>query len=533
VVGLGAVGLLVCAGLAAGEDRAATDGRTAEDVAVAGPPAAQEKAAQPRQEKPPEADAETLRKLIELQQKQIETLQKESRLLAEQATKQAAALAEVDQLRKQVELQQKQIGVLQRESRLLAEQATKPAPDAAVDALQQKTAGLEARSQQAAQRDRDLSQVIDSLVEQTDADRRNGPPLPANLKQWFVPSQANVTPLSVWSTMATLYNVFPSHKGAGTVQFQEFTPFFFAQLNNRFLLSAETTFTQSGVSLGQAQIDAFVNDWLTATVGYFLSPVGFWSERLDPRWINKLPDVPLVMRQVIPDGLTTTGLQLRGAKYLGRLPLKFEYSAFATNGLGVPGNGTAADFADLGGLIGTTSGINDAAAYGGRIALWLPRRGINFGVSEFVNAPYTRTSGPVVSIWQPYFNYHYGNWDARFEYGDNREQTTPFIGHNISRTGLYAQVAYRNYQSLHPHLQRLEFVFRFSDSYFHGINLSPAELASFSVPMNAPVDRNQYTVGINYYFYATAFLKLAYEFNDEIHRPLADNAFMAQFVTNF
>ena len=38
-------------------------------------------------------------------------------------------------------------------------------------------------------------------------------------------------------------------------------------------------------------------------IGYFLAPIGFWNERLDPQWINKLPDEPLVMRQVIPDGL--------------------------------------------------------------------------------------------------------------------------------------------------------------------------------------------------------------------------------------
>jgi hypothetical protein len=268
-------------------------------------------------------------------------------------------------------------------------------------------------------------------------------------------------------------------------------------------------------------------------VGYFLAPIGFWNERLDPRWINKLPDIPLVMRQVIPDGLTMTGLQFRGAKYLFGSPLKMEYSAYATNGLGVPGSGKPADWADLGALIGTTSNVNNAMAYGGRIGFWLPARGINFGVSEFVNAPYSFADGAAVSIWQPYFNYHYGNWDYRFEYGNMYEATKSFIGSNIRRSGLYTQIAYRNYHSIHKHLQRLEAVFRYSQARFSGIDQGKLDLTSFSPPMSAPVNDNQYTIGINYYFYPSTILKLAYEINQEVARSLNANVFMMQFATNF
>jgi hypothetical protein len=274
----------------------------------------------------------------------------------------------------------------------------------------------------------------------------------------------------------------------------------------------------------------FINDWLTMDVGYFLAPIGFWNERLDPRWINKLPDIPLVMRQVIPDGLTTTGLQFRGARYLFGSPVKMEYAAFATNGLGVPGAGKAADWADLSALVGTTGSVNNAMAYGGRIGFWLPECGINFGVSEFVNAPYTAADGAVVSVWQPYFNYHRGNWDFRFEYGDMFEQTKPFIGNNIGRRGFYTQLAYRNYQSIHKHLQRLEAVFRFSDARFSGIDQAHQDPAG---AMDAPVDRNQYAIGLNYYFYPSAILKLAYQINQELHKDFRDNVYMMQFVANF
>ena len=75
-------------------------------------------------------------------------------------------------------------------------------------------------------------------------------------------------------------------------------------------------------------------------------------------------------------------------------------------------------------------------AYGGRLGFWIPTRGINFGVSEFVNAPYSHADGAITSIWQPYFNYHRGNWDFRFEYGQNYERTRSFIGNSIDRNGL-------------------------------------------------------------------------------------------------
>jgi hypothetical protein len=357
--------------------------------------------------------------------------------------------------------------------------------------------------------------------------------LPSSLKELFLPSGTNVTPISIWNTVSTRYDLYPNQRGAGQFAFEEWSPFLFVQLNKRILLSGQMAVTPAGAFLGQAQVDLFINDWLTADIGHFLAPVGFWNEALDPVWINKLPDVPLAMRQVIPDGLTVTGIQLRGGSYLFGSPIKMGYAAFASNGLGVPGNGGVTAWADNANLVGSTSSVNNAMAYGGRLSFWVPTHGINFGISEFVNAPYSLASGAYYSIWQPYFNYHRGNWDFRFEYGNSYENTKAFIGNNQQRQGLYAQVAYRNYNSLRQHIQRLEFVARFSDAFIHGVNLTAEQLAAFSPLQNAPVDRNQYTLGINYYLYASTILKFAYEINSEIHGNLHDNVFMMQFATNF
>ena len=86
---------------------------------------------------------------------------------------------------------------------------------------------------------------------------------------------------------------------------------------------------------------------------------------------------------------------------------------------------------------------------------------------------------------------------------------------------------------LNKHLQRLEYVFRFSDAFFRGIDQSKLNLTSFSPPMNAPVDRNQYTIGVNYYLYASSVVKFAYEINTNLHMNLHDNVFSMQFATNF
>ncbi len=497
-------------------------------------------------------DLEEQRKKAEAQQKQIETLQRaaetlEGRLKSAQAATTTAPVAQVapaapaaagaqvgpapDRQQKMTDVQQRQLKLLEEQLGLVGSELETQLP--AIQQLQAQTATLESRSVQAAQRDQQLADSQNMLIDSAYNQSRNTPWLPAPLKEWFSPSGNNVTPLSIWNTVSTRYESFQGQRGAGVFQFQEYTPFFLVQLNKRILLSAETTFTQTGVALGQAQIDMFINNWLTADIGYFLAPIGYWNERLDPRWINKLPDIPLVMRQVIPDGLTMTGLQFRGSKYLFKSPIKMEYSVFASNGLGVPGGGTAADWADNGALIGTTGGVNNAMAYGGRIGFWIPTRGINFGVSELVSAPYSVASGATYSIWQPYFNLHRGNWDVRFEYGNSYQDTRSFIGNNIRREGLYSQVAYRNYQSLHQHIQRLEYVFRFSDAFFHGIDQSKLDLTAYSPLMNAPIDSNQYTVGVNYYLYATSILKFAYEINSQLHRPLNDNVFMVQFATNF
>jgi hypothetical protein len=128
-----------------------------------------------------------------------------------------------------------------------------------------------------------------------------------------------------------------------------------------------------------------------------------------------------------------------------------------------------------------------------------------------------------------------GNWDLRFEYCQNYQEAESFIGNNIIRTGLYAQAAYRPFDATNPILRNTEGVFRYSNARFRGIDFSGLDLTAFSdSPVDAPVDRDQYTVGINYYFYPSMVMKFAYEVNVESAGvDLHDNVFLAQFAWAF
>jgi hypothetical protein len=445
-----------------------------------------------------------------------------------------AVTAELEQQRKRSEIQQKQLEVLQQQTRLLAEQVTRPALETtAVEQLQARTAALASRAQQAAVRDQDLARATDALREKLDAETRTGPTLPAPLKELFLPSYTNETPLSVYALQASRYSDFTSRRGPGILEFEEFSPFWLLQINKRFLLEAETVFRLDGFELGQAQMDVIVNDWLTVVVGHFLSPIGFFNERLHPQWINKLPDFPLMMQQATLSDFAINGIQLRGAKHLGSCGLKPEYSLFISNGLGLPDQTNLTSLANINTIKETASGLNNAMAYGGRLGLWVPRCGLNGGLSGYLNRPFAPDGGININLWAFDANYHRGNWDFRLEYASMLEQTKPFIGTNIGRRGLYTQIAYRNYNARNKHLSRLEGVFRYSFANFSGINARQLDLTAFDSPLGVPVNRNQYTIGINYYFYPSIIFKIAYEINQEQGINLKDNVFMSQMAFGF
>ena len=84
-------------------------------------------------------------------------------------------------------------------------------------------------------------------------------------------------------------------------------------------------------------------------------------------------------------------------------------------------------------------------------------------------------------------------------------------------------------------MQNFEVVYRYSNARFSGIDFAGLDLTAFAdSPVDAPVNRDQHTVGINYYFYPSMVMKLAYEVNVELAGVnLHDNVFLAQFAWGF
>jgi len=449
-------------------------------------------------------------------------------------------------LQAQVELQRKQIELLERMVRLLKEQIDKQAPT--IEQLRTLTAELDGRSKQAAHRDVELANGIDDVVEHIDAQERTGPSLPAQLHELFLPSGNNETPLSIFGAMAVGFTKMQGSPNG--FYYGEFSPDFFLKLNDWILLEAEAALgSENSPSATFLQADFMVNDWLTVIAGRFVAPIGWFNERLNNPWINKLPadapgSAPLPWMQVLP-AMSLMGVQARGSFYLGNSPYKLEYATFVSNGLNVtpatPGSPTADEVANLENMTDTFAVISNDKAYGGRLGLWWPEAGLEAGISAMQSGDYLAGSPDVsMTLWAFDLNYHKGNWDARFEYGANYQQAPSSVVNgntnttvpqsNIRREGLYAQVAYRPWDARNKYLSRTEFVYRFGWADFHGIDPNNLVVSSYATPVDVPVRRYQNEFGINYYFYQRMALKFAYQINSQPGFPMNDNQFMSELA---
>ena len=378
-----------------------------------------------------------------------------------------------------------------------------------------------------------------------DALERYGPVLPAPLKELFLPSGTNETPLSIYGALAVGYSKIDHTPGA--FYFGEFTPDFLLKLNDWILLEAELSVGSNGsVSVGSfAQADFFVTDWLTIIAGRFVAPIGWFNERLNNPWINKLPgdapgSGPLLWQQVLP-AFSMLGVQAQGSFYLGCSPFKMEYNAYISNGLNLTpataGAPTINELANLENMEDTFTFITNEKAIGGRVGLWWPEMGMEVGFSAMYNGDYVAGGfEDSISLCAVDANYHKGDWDWRFEYGAMDQQAHSFagtpglLGNNIRREGFYTQLAYRPRDAANKYLQNVEAIYRYSYVNFHGIDPGSLDLTTFSTPVDVPVRRQQNEIGIDYWFYPRMVLKCAYQINDEPGFHLHDNQFITELA---
>ncbi|MHB1423706.1 MAG: hypothetical protein ACYC3I_11035 [Gemmataceae bacterium] len=434
-----------------------------------------------------------------------------------------------EQTQKQLELQRKQIDVLNKMVKLLADQLEKQGP--LVSKLQSDVAGLDGRSIQGAGRDQQLEYGLDNLNEHVDSMQRYWSLIPATLKELADPSYNNETPLSIYGQLVERYHQFNGR--SGVFESPTLSPFFLLTLNQRIFLEANVDISNLGIDVPWAQMDFLLSDHATAVVGRYLLPIGFYNERLNAEWINKMYDSPLMFRQVSPLA-STDGVQLRGSSYIFRTPVKLEYSVYGGNGMQLARPpSTVADLADLSVL--ANSDQVHAKAMGGRVGIWLPKWGVNGGVSGYYDHDYSLSAPNLnIGIVSVDASYHRGNLDARFEGSAMNQQAAAVIGQDIKRAGLYAQLAYRRYDLPNGFFQKLEFVARYSLERFQGIDPSQLDFTAFQNSTYVPVDRNQYAFSVNYYFYPSGIVKFGYEINQELHGiNLNDNLFYSQVVWAF
>jgi hypothetical protein len=435
---------------------------------------------------------------------------------------------QIERLKKQIDLQEQQMQLLRKMIGVLDEQAKQQPSGETIDDLQAKEAALEARAQQGAQRDKETADQIDGINERMDADKRYGPWLPAPLKELFLPSGTAESPLNISGQF--MFEFDQPQQGQGNFTSADFSPYFHLVLDQDWLLAANIDISNLGVAVGEAQFNWFANDWLTVVGGRYLTPIGFFNERLNHEWINRLPDPPLMFLQVSPQS-STDGLELRGAHYLFDSPVKMEYSFYGGNGFQAAGT-SINNLADLESI----SGVDEVntVALGTRVGLWIPEYGLTGGASYFHSFNYIPGFNDDISLWQLDCGYRKGNWDLRFEYAQMYQEAADVLGNNIQRNGLYAQVAYRPYDADNFILRNLEYTFRYSQARFHGIDPLAIDPTAFAGPVDVPVDRNQYTFGLTYYFRPAVAAKFAYEINQELGPlQLNDNEFIFQFVWAF
>jgi hypothetical protein len=491
----------------------------------------------------PELPQQPAKEDIESHLSRIEQLRKEQAELK--------AATQTQEQKKRIELLQKQVETLEKMVRLMADQLKKQPPAGAeMERLETQVASLGARSLQAARRDRELAGAVDDLREHIDAEERYGPRLPSQLKELFLLSGTNESPLSIYGALSVGYSKIQGDtasaaNGAGRpptpggFYFGEFTPDFLLKLNEWIFLEAEIAVGSDGsVSAGSfAQANFIVNDWLTIIAGRFVAPIGFYNLALNTPWINKLPadapgSAPLVWLQVLPP-FSMLGLQARGSFYLGCTPIKMEYAAYISNGLNLTpataGSPTINELANLENMENTFNIITNEKAVGGRVGFWWPAVGLAAGFSAMYNGDYI--AGGLensIRLFAADASYHKGNWDLRAEYGMTYQEAQPFLSSDITRYGFYAQAAYRPRDCGIRCLEDLEFVYRYSYVNFKGIDRTMLDLTTFSTPIDVPVRRQQNEIGVNYYVTPRLVLKCAYQINDEPGFHLHDNQFLAE-----
>jgi len=274
-------------------------------------------------------------------------------------------------------------------------------------------------------------------------------------------------------------------------------------------LNGEGSETDTG--LDSANVSYLLTDWLAVGAGKFGTPFASYHNHLDPPWINKLPDDPLVFGDggMAPD--SAVGVFATGAFAFNDDRQRLNYAAWVSNGPAL-----VTEDADAAGTLNfdNWNDQNNNKAVGGRVG-FMPMPGLEVGYSVLCARASPPDFGAVHAVLHGLdLNYVQdiallkGRLTARGAWiwshvGEATYDPTGELGFGPKRyandsTGGYLEVAYRPTQSSIEVLKKLEFVLRYD--YLD---------VDARIPGHGTVQR--WTPGVAYWLAPNAVLKAAWQ----------------------
>lgn len=267
---------------------------------------------------------------------------------------------------------------------------------------------------------------------------------------------------------------------------------------------------ETEVELEFANLGYIINDHATLQVGQFLTPFGYYQERVHTAWLNRLPDEP---RVVSDRGLAPTnsiGVLLKGVV---PTPVRWNYALWASNGPRV--NLGLSDPSDAGRLeYDNYSDVNHNKALGARVG-WAPWPGLELGYS-FLEAKVGPEGTPFEDLrarisgldltWAHSSTRARGDLRLHSEWVRSQVDAADY-GAGVfdnERRGAYLQLDYR------PSLV---------DSNFWKSFETVLRYDWMNMPSGGPLfDTREWTLGLNYWIGPSTGLKAAYRWSLE-ERP--------------
>ena len=264
-----------------------------------------------------------------------------------------------------------------------------------------------------------------------------------------------------------------------------------------------------------AQLDYLATDWLVASAGKFLTPFNTFGPRLHPTWINKLSSPPPIYGGHGSGGfipvLTSIGAMASGGRALWSDDAKVNYALFVANGV----TGDLIDPIDEDQLLdldfGNSPDLDDGVTVGGRVG-FLPIGNLELGVSYMTGDPSDA-------------RYHLVGTDAWY-FCEGLELRGEFAYLNRSIGGVEGTVWGYWLQAAY----RLRYLFP-DRSGFQGVLSRLEPVVRWGQVKDFPEkNRDQVAVGLNFWLFESAPLKLSYEVNDGAP---AENRFILEFAYGF